>query len=161
MLNFNYFLALVAMGTFVLLLVLEPFMFLASGVLSAALGLRPDEQNAKQLGYALVAAIWTVFLIVIWIRKKGLAPRAAKEGKNGKLVLGQLFVFAGHSLVLTMVIFPRPFAMLMILPILVIMALYIVGICLVELARDRRGPVLMRELPVADKRSIAPLKKRE
>ena len=124
----SYFVALAVAGSTALLLVLGSLVAIASQLVAFALGVPPDSEIVKIVGYCAVALAWTLFLISYWIRNKALAPRIVRTGRSRGLAWGHRCLVAGHVLVLC-IFFVKAFAFLMILPIL--------GILLRSVSRPR------------------------
>ncbi|MFY9317309.1 MAG: hypothetical protein WAO95_17360 [Burkholderiales bacterium] len=137
MTHLSYFVALAAMGSFVLLMALGSFATIGVELVGMALGARPNEETAKAIVYSTVAFLWTCALVAIWVRNQGLSPRRVVPGRGAWLTWGHGCLAVGHLLVLSLFIF-QELGLLMILPVLVVLILYSVGIALVEAARDRR-----------------------
>jgi hypothetical protein len=140
--HLSYFIALFAIGSFALLMALEPVAAMLAAVLMGAFGVDTNAENIKTFEYCSIAALWAGVLIVTWVRARGLSPRAVKPGTERRLVIGHAWIFAGHGLLLCALLVPS-FGDLMILPIVGVLLAYFVGILLVETARNR-GPVLAR-----------------
>ena len=141
--HLSYFLALVAIGTFALLIVLEPVAAVFATLLVGALGLSATSEELKQVGYGAVAAVWTVVIIVIWARARGLSLGIRKPGTERRLVLGHACLLLGHVLLLCTWFVPS-FGYLMILPILGVVLAYAAGIALIESSRGRSQVVAHR-----------------
>ena len=134
--HLSYFLALLAIGTFALLMVLEPVTAMLATLLVSALGLSVTPEDLKIVEYCAVAAVWMVALIVIWVRARGLSPGILKIGGQRRLVLGHICLVLGHALLLSLVLVPA-LGYLLILPVVGVLLAYAGGIVLIESARGR------------------------
>ena len=134
--HLSYFLALIAIGTFALLMVLEPVAVMLATPLVGALGLSTTSEDLKFVGYCAIAAVWALVLIVIWARARGLSPDILKPGGERRLMLGHMCLALGHVLLLSVLLVPA-LGYLMILPVIGVLLAYVAGIALIESARAR------------------------
>ena len=136
--SLSYFVALLAAGSVILLLLLGPWLSVFPE-LQRAPGLVREPEGRKVLAYVVLVTAWTVALASWWWRQGRLVPRAARAGRSGRLRLGHVVVATGHGVVAVGVLF-NPMAALLTSPLLVTVACYAVGAFLIESSRSRAEP---------------------
>jgi hypothetical protein len=132
--NFSYFVALAVVGGCAVAIAFSPVMTILPD-LAVVLGLARESQDAKHAAYAVIFGAWAVLLVALWVRHGRLLPVPMPGDPSGTRK-GQALVAAGHGVVLSVAIIPA-MQFLMILPVLLILALYIAGIVQVERYRRR------------------------
>jgi len=135
--HLNYFLALVPAGSFALLMVLGSVLTLPFELVVYALGMRPSSETIKFVSYCTVAVLWSMVLVGLWVRNKGLSPIFIKPGRAFPLLCGHLCLLAGHAIVL-FILLAKDSGFFMILPVVGVLFFYAAGIVLIETSRDRQ-----------------------
>jgi hypothetical protein len=140
--HFSYFIALATIGSFLLLLALEPIISIPRLLITTTLGLSSDSDSVVRLAVnSGIALFWTIALVGYWVYKKGLLPKSVKPGHGSKVAWGHRCLITGHVLMVC-ILLVKDLALLMILPALGVLFFYGLGILLIELARDRAPKVI-------------------
>jgi hypothetical protein len=141
--NASYLVALACTGSVAITLGLTPLVtFLPEAVV--ALGWVREPDVAKLVLYAVIDVSWLALLIWAWIHYGTLVPRATRSGFEKSATLGQSLIGVGHLTVLSIFVVEEV-QWMMILPVLVVIVCYGVGVVLVERSRLRSGPTDRRD----------------
>jgi hypothetical protein len=135
-LNLSYLVALGCTGSVAISLALTPLVTTVPDIV-VGLGWVREPETAKLAVYAVIDGAWLAVLIWAWIHYGTLVPRATRPGFENSGIAGQVLMGVGHLTVLS-IFLVEAVQWLMILPVIVVLVCYGIGLVMVERSRQRR-----------------------
>lgn len=135
MIHLNYFVALVAIGAFFLSLTVGFVVTQIVDLVALLVDAKYQAETVANLTYSSITVVWSLLVAGHWARHRGLSPPLMTLNRMPKLsLLGHASLLAGHALIIS-TLFIKDFGFLLLLPLIAVLALYLLGVLSLEVSR--------------------------